>query len=75
MSEEIIELTPRELDEIKDDAVFKVLTTKTLKKLCKKMDDVKIMSKTVDNLVVHKNYHWFFIALIFGCLVKLAFFK
>ena len=64
-----IHLTPEELEEIKDDAVFKKLTIFRLKQLSISVEDhIKTSNgfrEDVTRLKVHSAIHW---VLIFGIL-------
>lgn len=68
-----IHLTPRELEEIKDDVAFKTKTTLTLKHVLKKLDDLNGVRDEVASLKTHRNIHWFLISVIITGLFGITF--
>lgn len=72
-TEKDINLSERELEEIKDDVVFKTKTTLTLKSVLKKLDDLNGIHDEVTSLKVHRNIHWFLISVIITGLFGITF--
>ena len=68
-----INLSERELEEIKDDVAFKTKTTLTLKNVLKKLDDLNGLRDEVTSLKVHRNIHWFLISVIITGLFGITF--
>ena len=64
MADEKITLTPYELEEIKDDAVFKKITTETLKRVCRKLDNLNGYKDDVKSLKIHRAIHWVLLSFI-----------
>ena len=71
--EKEINLSERELEEIKDDVAFKTKTTLTLKSVLKKLDDLNGLRDEVTSLKVHRNIHWFLISVIITGLFGITF--
>ena len=71
--EKEINLSERELEEIKDDVAFKTKTTLTLKNVLKKLDDLNGLRDEVTSLKVHRNIHWFLISVIITGLFGITF--
>ena len=71
--EKEINLSERELEEIKDDVVFKTKTTLTLKNVLKKLDDLNGLRDEVTSLKVHRNIHWLLISVIITGLFGITF--
>lgn len=68
-----IKLSERELEEIKDDVVFKTKTTLTLKNVVQKLDDLNGIQDEVASLKAHRNIHWFLISMIMTGLFGITF--
>ncbi len=68
-----INLSERELEEIKDDVAFKTKTTLTLKHVLKKLDDLNGIRDEVTSLKVQRNIHWFLISVIITGLFGITF--
>jgi len=68
-----IKLSERELEEIKDDVVFKTKTTLTLKNVVQKLDDLNGIQDEVTSLKTHRNIHWFLISVIITGLFGITF--
>lgn len=68
-----IKLSERELEEIKDDVVFKTKTTLTLKNVVQKLDDLNGIQDEVTSLKVHRSVHWFLISVILTGLFGITF--
>ena len=68
--EEKIELTPQELEDIKDDIRFKEKTTLTLKHLCGKVDKLNGIKDKVTSLQIHRVIHWILLLMILGILFR-----
>lgn len=68
-----INLSERELEEIKDDVVFKTRTTVTLKHVLKKLDDLNGIKDEVTSLKVQLNIHWFLMTVIITGLFGITF--
>jgi len=60
-----IQLTPQELEDLKDDIKFRTSMTIYMKEL-------KGIPQRVCNLEVHRNLHWFFLS---GIIVSILWFK
>ena len=71
--EKEINLSERELEEIKDDVAFKTKTTLTLKNVLRKLDDLNGLRDEVTSLKVHRNIHWFLISVIITGLFGITF--
>ncbi len=74
---ENIELTPQELEDIKDDITFKTKTTIYLKQMTtdfkKHCDTSEKFRKKVDRLEVHRSIHWYLISIIIGAILWFKF--
>ena len=68
-----IKLSERELEEIKDDVVFKTKTTLTLKSVLQKLDDLNGIQEDVTSLKAHRNIHWFLISVIITGMFGITF--
>ena len=68
-----LNLSQRELDEIKDDVAFKTKTTLTLKHVVRQLDDLNGVKDDVASLKTHRNIHWFLISVIMTGLFGLTF--
>lgn len=68
-----IKLSERELEEIKDDVVFKTKTTLTLKSVLQKLDDLNGIQDDVTSLKTHRNIHWFLISVILTGMFGITF--
>ena len=68
-----INLSERELEEIKDDVAFKTKTTLTLKHVLKKLDDLNGTHNQIASLKTHRNIHWFLISVIITGLFGITF--
>ena len=66
----MIELTQRELEEIKDDEVFKTTTTVTLKHIKETLEVFKDMHDDVTSLKNHRTIHWLLISGIFLAILS-----
>jgi len=69
MKEEIIELTARELEDIKDDIKFRTKVTLDLKCLQKKMDAVNGVKTSINFLKANVGIHWLLILTIISALL------
>ena len=69
MPEEIIELTPRELEDIKDDIKFRTKVTLDLKCLQMKMDSVNGVKNSINWLKANVGIHWLLILTIISALL------
>ena len=69
MPEEIIELTPRELEDIKDDIKFRTKVTLDLKYLQMKMDSVNDVKNSINWLKANVGIHWLLILTIISALL------
>jgi len=68
-----ITLTPLELTEIKDDITFKVKTTETLKRVCRKLDNLNGYKDDVKSLKTHRAIHYFLIGILLTGMVGMVF--
>ncbi len=68
-----IRLSEHELEEIKDDVVFKTKTTLTLKHVLQKLDDLNDIHDEVTSLKANQKIHWFLISVILTGLFGITF--
>ena len=68
-----MKLSQQEIDEIRDDTIFKTKTTERLKSIENKLTDLPDLKIKVNNLSIHRNIQWFLLSGIITSILGLAF--
>lgn len=66
----MVQLTQQELEDIKDNEVFKAKTTETLKHITNELENFQDMRDDVMSLKNHRTIHWILISGIFLAILS-----